>query len=158
MGVVSILLCAVAGAVFLAFSAFAVALELGYFPSTAAVAGDDLPDHVVALLREERILEPDEEVLYYYSGGLFDYLEDGNLCTDRRVISYWSEAGELYVEAAPYADIVDLEVEPAAGWIEDATLHAELRSGEVITLYVAGEDDGDAAFEAALRRAWRRGR
>ncbi len=158
VGVLSALLCALAALVFLAFGALGVALELGYFPDTAAVAGEDLPDRVVAMLREEGVLEAEERVLYYYSGGLFDYMEDGNLCTDRRVISYWTEEGELYVEAAAYADIVGLEVEPAEGWAFDATFHVELASGDVITLFVAGEDDGDEAFEAALRRAWGRGR
>ena len=158
MGVLSALLCALAALVFLLFAAFGVALELGYFPDTAAVAGEDLPDRVVAMLREEGVLEPEEQVLYYDSGGLLDYMEDGNLCTDRRVISYWTEEGELYVEAAAYADIVDLEVEPAEGWMFDATFRVELANGDEITLFVAGEDDGDAAFEAALRRAWGRGR
>ena len=152
------LLCAGAGLVFLAFAAFAVALEIGYFPGTVAVAGEDLPDFVVSLLREEGVLEPEESVLYYYSGGLIDYMEDGNLCTDRRVISYFTSAEELYVESTAYADIVRLEVDPADGWMSDATLHVEARTGEVITLYVAGEDGGDEAFEAALRRAWRRAR
>ncbi|MGC6488385.1 MAG: hypothetical protein ACON4Z_12115 [Planctomycetota bacterium] len=158
LGVLSILVCAGAGLVFVAFASFGVALELGYFPGTAAVSGADLPERVVTLLRDEGVIEADEEVLYFYGGGLFDYMEDGNLCTDQRVISYWTDGGELYVEAAAYADIVDVEVDPSDGWLVDATIDVEVRDGDVITLYVAGEGGGDEAFEAALRRAWRRGR
>ncbi|MHC4378821.1 MAG: hypothetical protein ACYS26_19640, partial [Planctomycetota bacterium] len=39
----------------------------GAWPGTAVTAGEDLPDFVEELLLENQILEPGEEILYFYS-------------------------------------------------------------------------------------------
>lgn len=157
-GVLTISACAVGGLLLLLVAAVGLAFEFGYVPDTCAVAGEDLPDHVVDKLRAADVLGPDEEVLYYYSGALWDHLEDGNLCTDRRVVSYWTDDGELFVTAAPYEEIVAVEVDRADAWYEDTTITVRVDGGLQIELFVAGEDEGDEAFEAALRSQWRRRR
>lgn len=102
-GVVAIVGFAIAGMIMLTLMVIGFMLELGYFPDSAAVAGSSVPDHVVEKLREADVIDDDEEVLYLYCGGLFDYLEDGNLFTDKRVISYWTEDEEVQIDAAPYS-------------------------------------------------------
>ena len=154
----TILACVLGGLLLLLAAAAGLAFELGYVPDTCAVAGEDLPDHVVDKLRAADVLGPEEEVLYYYCGGLWDYLEDGNLCTDRRVVSYWTEDGELFVLAAPFEEVVAVEVDRGGAWYEDTTITVSVDGGEQIELFVAREGDGDEAFEAALRSQWRRRR
>ena len=39
------------------------------------------------------VLEPGEKVLWFYSDGLLSIESDGNLLTDRRVVSYWEDEG-----------------------------------------------------------------
>jgi hypothetical protein len=157
-GVVAIVGFVLAGILMLSLMAIGMAFELGYFPDTAAVAGDDVPARVVARLRDADILEDDERVLYLYCGGLFDYLEDGNLCTDRRVISYWTEDEQLQVDAAPYGEIADVDVRYAKGWVDDALITIERDDGSQFVLYVAGENGGDRKFATALEHAWKRHR
>ena len=155
-GVAAIIGIVIGALMFVGFAILGFAMQLGYFPDSAAVEGDDLPAHVVEKLRDVRVLEADEQVLYFYSAGLFDYLEDGNLFTDRRVISYWSVDGELEIQAADYGQITDIRVDQADGWLDDASIHVECADGDEILLIVAGEGRGDRKFVTALRQAWER--
>ena len=50
---------------------------IGLFPSTTVVTGDALWDRDIKYLREEEILGPEEEIAYFYSGGIWSIAEDG---------------------------------------------------------------------------------
>ncbi len=154
----SILGIALAGAIFVGVLGLGVALELGYFPDTVAVAKEDLPEHVVRTLRDAGIVAEDEDVLFYYGGGLLDYLEDGNLFTDRRVISYWSEDGEVMVEDAAYAQVADIVADYADSWLLDSEVTVTRADGTQFVLFVAAEDGGDREFVRRLRSTWQRSR
>jgi len=157
-GIAAIIGFALAGVLFIGFAVLGMVLNLGYFPDSAAVRGSDLPSHVVEKLVDADIIEPDEQVLYYYCAALFDYLEDGNLFTDKRVISYWEEGEQLQVEAAPYSEIADIDVEQASGWLDDALITIEREDGSQFVMYVSGEKGGDRKFQKELERAWARNR
>ncbi len=141
--------------------AIGVAAEMGYLPPTAVVERAKLRTSVVELLREHGILEPGETVRYYYSTGFLSYLEDGNIVTDRRVISYWQPLGETAIEvaAATYAEIADVAVDWGDSFLDDTVITVTLREDEngiagEIELWASTEDGGDKKFHAELERLW----
>ncbi|MHC4895026.1 MAG: hypothetical protein ACYTFV_17110, partial [Planctomycetota bacterium] len=123
----------------------------GAWPGTAVTAGEDLPDFVEELLLENQILEPGEEILYFYSLALTNYLDDGNVLTDRRVISYTMDTGKLGVSSATFAEILLIEPEFSEDAFGDTSLMVETED-EYIYLFLSSEDGKDRLFIEELER------
>lgn len=72
----------------------------------------------------ERIVPPlpGEKYLYFYSLGVANFSEDGNLITDQRVVSYSEEEGELFLAEARYADITDISVQQGKSFLDDTVI------------------------------------
>ena len=130
---------------------FTVLLELKVLPPTEVLKGDEVPDHYRRTLRELGVLEEGERVLYFYSGGLLSIREDGNLLTDRKVVSYCTEDEEFRVWSAAFHEIEDVQVEGADGWLDDTRVTVMLESGDEILLFLSTEDGRDEDFVKALR-------
>tara|TARA_B100000745_G_scaffold282397_1_gene215707 strand:+ start:2495 stop:2917 length:423 start_codon:yes stop_codon:yes gene_type:complete len=71
--------------------------------------------------------EEGEQFKYFYTLGVFDVSEDGNLVTTTRVISWFYDEGEFYRYDTFYSDIVDVTViEPEEFWENTVvTIHHE---------------------------------
>lgn len=123
----------------------------GTWPSTAVTAGEDLPDFVAELLAENQILEPGEEILYFYSLALTNYLDDGNVLTDRRVIRYTMDEGDLNVTAATFAEVLLIEPEYPEDALGDTSLKVQSED-ELIYLFLSTENERDRAFIEELER------
>ena len=91
-------------------------VETHFIPDTEAAPGEDLPRRVVEMLVENGIVEPGETILYYYSDGFLSHLDDGNLFTTERVISYERVDGELSTASAAYEEIEDIGMNPFKGF------------------------------------------
>ena len=144
--------CTLAMALVFALLAYAAwQFESGAWPDTAVTAGEDLPDFVTNLLLENQILEPGEEILYFYSLAITDYLGDGNVLTDRRVISYSRSEDGMLFSAARFAEVERIESDYAQGALEDTALTVETEDG-AIHLLLSTENGGDRVFVAELER------
>lgn len=132
----------------LAFSTLAV--------PTRALYGSELwesqREQVVALGH----LDPDEEILLFYSAGLFSFEEDGNLLTDRRVVSWETFEGERWRASADYGAIADVEVVWSESLLADTQIKVHATDGRSIGLIVSAEDDRDHAFVQRLETLRRR--
>src|SRR5262245_7475725 len=96
---------------------------LGSFgPPTRALYGSELPDRYRASLIELGHVERGERVLFFYSAGYFSIAEDGNLLTDRRVISYETRDGELWRESVAYEGIREVEVAWSQSALEETVV------------------------------------
>jgi hypothetical protein len=144
------------GAVGAAAVVITVLMGTGHVPDTAAIPGEELPAATSAFLVEQGLVEPDEQVLYFYSGGFLSLREDGNLFTDRRVISYFEhgDADELVVEQAAYPEIADVEVEYGDGFLADSEVTIVRTDGESFLLLVCNEDGHDRRFVERLLETW----
>lgn len=116
--------------------------ESGLVPGTAVVSGEELRPGVRALLVEDGLIEEDEEILLFYSAGFLSYRADGNLLTDRRVVSYEERDGELWSAALGYEEIAAVEVEDPGGSLTDAVVGVYDEDGEGFLLLVSREADG----------------
>lgn len=149
IGCGSLILLAVAGIV-----ALGIGIESGALPDTAAQPHGKIPASVPTKLIEWEILDPDEEILYFYSAGLFSIKEDGNLFTDRRVVSYDSTDDGLQVSSAEYDRIVKIELDATDNWIDDSVITIYTTDGEWFVLLVSAESDRDQDFYRKLRHTW----
>lgn len=131
-------------------------IEAKFVPDTEAVRGNELREATIQELVENGVLEEGETIQYFYSAGLFSYLEDGNLFTDRRVISYSSlDSDDPFLEAATFDEIAALDISYSESFLEDSMIEVTRTSGDVFYLIVSAEEKGDRKFFKALEKRWR---
>ncbi len=128
-----------------------LASSLGFVPRSEVVYGDDLHSSVHSLLVEKNILQEREKIVLYYSSSTFSYLEDGNILTDERVVSYWQDDDKMKVNSIKLNDIEDVEMNSSGSWLEDTVIYVYSDS-EFLTL-VAGIYKGkDKEFFERLKK------
>lgn len=117
---------------------------------TAVVGGNEMKPRHTALLRERGVLLENEQVVMFYSAAVFSILSDGNMLTDRRVVSYETIDDELIVYEAAYEDIVEVTVLSEGGLFEDTMIGIETASDEYFAILASIEAGGDKRFLADL--------
>ena len=124
-----------------------VALSSGLIPNSQVVSGSRVWGPSLAFMENSRIIEPDEQILYFYAAGLFSFADDGNVLTDRRVISYYTDpqTGELFVESATFAEITDIQTE-TGNWIDPTIVTVTRQDGVWFQLFLGTEGQGDERF------------
>ena len=130
---------------------FSAGSSLGVFPSTRVVQGSEMKASDLAFLVETGLISPDEEVLYFYSLGLFSIESDGQLLTDQRVISYWQDpiTYEPVAASALFSEIADVETNWGAG-LTDTLVRITVSDGTEFFLVLSTEAGGDREFIDAL--------
>jgi hypothetical protein len=131
--------------------AFVSLAALGTFgPPTHVQLGSEVPDRHARVLRDAGILEPGERIEFLYSNAFFSVASEGNLLTDRRVVSWEEAAGERYVYAAPFAEVAAVEPEYSSDVFTDSVLTVFTRDGDSFLLFLSNEKGRDRAFVEAL--------
>jgi len=131
--------------------------ETGTIPGTKVVTGAELNADARQMLIDEGVVEAGELIHHYYSTGILSYREDGNLYTDRRVISYWEMDDEISVSEAFYSDIERIEPDYQDGLLLDSVvwIHGQSDGEEwAFDLYVSNEDGLDHTFIEGLIETW----
>jgi hypothetical protein len=125
-------------------------------PSTKVVPGSEMSSADLDYLRSAKIIESDETVLFFYSTGLFSMQDEGNVLTDRRVISYEkeSEDSELTIAATPFARIKDIGVEYGESTFDDTIVTVTQEDDEEFLLLLSTEEKGDRRFVDRLMELW----
>jgi len=133
----------------------AVPSQMRLRPESITVAGENLSaDHLQAL-RNAGYVSPTETVRYFYSDGPTSVLEDGNLFTDERIVSYAQLVNETFHESARFDEVVDLQVLPAGPGESTSSIYVVKDNGAVFYLLVATLGGGDSLFANALFERWR---
>jgi len=128
-------------------------IEAGVLPDTLVQRGDEVSDRHAETLKEIGALGPDEELLYFYSSGFLSIKEDGNLLTDKRVVSYETWEGEFELASIPLEEITNIVVEVEGNTWEDAEIRVESAS-EDLHLFLSVEEGRDKEFLKALHAKW----
>lgn len=118
--------------------------------SHTGMTGGTLPQKYKVFLVENGILDEGEEVRYFYSPGMFGFETDGNILTDRRVISYWEVEGKREAWSAGFGEITGLAVHRKGGLKHDTILAVERGSGDPLVFFLSGREKWDENFIAAL--------
>jgi hypothetical protein len=122
---------------------------LAFGPPTRALRAAEIPSGYAEKLVQAGILETGEHMEFFYSAGLFSILEDGNLFTERRVVSYETSDGELSLAAAAYDQIRGIEVDFSDG-LGDSMVTVSTHDGGEFVLLVSAEEGRDREFVAQL--------
>ncbi len=134
-----------------------LAVIAAFAPPTRALRDSEIPSSYQTALLEAGVLEPDEQIQFFYSAGFFSILEDGNLLTQKRVISYETAGGELLVASSPYSEIRELDVAYSDSFLEDTIITISTSSGDEFILFVSTEDGRDKEFVSVLESRLPRG-
>ena len=137
-------------------------MRSGRAPDSRILDRHELHERIVDRLRALELQEG-EEIVLFYSSAVFDVAFDGNLLTDRRVVSWFqSEDEERAVDSVDLGAIDTIMVRFTSHVFEDTTLDVfESVDGESIyaaTVLLSNEEDGDHLFvEELVKRARRAG-
>ncbi len=136
-----------------AFMSIGFMSMVGVIPSTEVLAGDKVPKHQKEALIHEGIIDEGESVEYFYSQGLMSIMEDGNLLTDQRVISYFmNESGEMEIYELYLDEISDIQLISEGDFLSDSLYQVNgFEEDKWLQIYLSKEMDGDQDFVSALQ-------
>ncbi|MHA1527876.1 MAG: hypothetical protein ACTSVG_02560 [Alphaproteobacteria bacterium] len=134
----------------LPIAGFTIASTTGVIPPTTVIAGAELSARQIKMIREFAELEQYERIDFFYSNSLFLYRDDGNVVTDKRVVSYYTdESGTRYVATANFDQILSLHVRMGA-FFEDTFILVCMPENEYLVLYAGAQEKEDRRFVDSL--------
>ena len=128
--------------------------HFGIVPPTKVVTGDSLRQTDIDLLKKEGYLREDEDIIYFYSGGLSTIDEHGAFFTNLRVVTYGeNEEGQFY-DWAKYPEIANIELSYDMEFPYDALITVARDDNYQFVLMIATEEELDRTFYEALKDRW----
>ncbi len=141
------------GLLVLLVAGFGVLTMSGLFPSTEVTSGSEMRQKDRSLLIETGIVQPKEDIRYFYSDGFLSILEDGNILTDQRVIRYVRDkTNGLKVYEFMIDEIKQVKLIEQGNAINPSIYEVRsFREDSWVRLSLSTESGGDVAFIEALR-------
>jgi len=118
-------------------------------PDTKAVPGAQMPRKHLDTINSLGLLQPGEQVQYFYSDAMMNIENGMYFFTDQKVVVYVKDSAEPKIEV-PLGDIVAVDSELSDSWLEDSIIWLELADGSQVTFPVSMEAGGDEKFIGAL--------
>jgi len=122
------------------------------------VEGHELTDRQRQQLLDHGLVDPDETIVVFYSAGVFSILEDGNIITETRVISYFEdEDAEDGIELhwAEYDEILEVSIVDQGDTWSDSLISADLADDEFLEFWCPVEHGQDTRFVTEIRSRMR---
>jgi hypothetical protein len=122
-------------------------------PGTEVLPGKQLNAKYVNFAINEGLLEPGEQIQYWYSDAFSDFTDGFYFFTDQKVVLYsnsWEEPALLL----PFDKILDIEFRHDPSFFEDSQLVLELADGTSVNFPVSSDNDGDQRFYRRLTTLW----
>ena len=142
------------GLIFAVLVMFGTMVETGVLPSDRVVAGAELGERHVTILREAGLLEPDETLELFFSEGLFSIKEGGSLLTDQRVLVFSGFKNHEEVEAYEilHENIVSVEQTQQGDFTNFAIYQVHSSEEDAwVELWLPHEYDDDKRFVNAIK-------
>jgi uncharacterized protein (DUF983 family) len=146
---------AVVPALVLFGSTLSLVEKSGLKPLPQVVAGDAVPAEHVRALQKAGYVNPNEDVLLFYSNGTVSVLEDGNLLTTDRVVSYAYDFDSTFYASARYGEVVDVFLDTLTAPSSLRPLYIVPRNGEIFYLLLPTFKGQDRGFLRKLEQRWR---
>ena len=123
-------------------------------PDIEVVPGAQVPQKFLSKIRALDLLEPGEQVRFFYSDAFINIIEEGfYLFTDRKVVVYKREY-EQPALVLPFAEIKGMDIEFSRSTWEDSQVYLKLADDGVVSFPVSSEGGGDKRFYEALKGTW----
>jgi len=129
----------------------------GSSPETWVVPGKQLNSKYFSAIGELGLIDNGEEILYWYSDALVDFMEGFYFFTDNKVVIY-SQVFENPAIIVYYPEILDIVFSPNPSFFEDSQITLYLRDGSTVFFPVSSEKGGDEKFYNLLLKTWQSGR
>ncbi len=126
-------------------------------PDIKAVPGSNMRSDEMKVINSLGLLEPGEQILYFYSDALLTIEAGMYFCTDLKVVVYREDAAEPTISAT-YDEIVDITAEFDDSFFVDSMFYLDLEDGSTILFPVSSEAGGDRRFFDSLTAAWKKTR
>lgn len=123
-------------------------------PGTEVVPGRQLKSKYVSFATDEGLLDPTEQIQYWYSDAFSDFTDGFYFFTDKKVVVYnksWEEPAILM----PFDSIQNITFHADPSFSEDSQLFLELKDGTFVNFPVSSENGGDQRFHKRLRALWK---
>jgi hypothetical protein len=118
-------------------------------PALSPVPGREVSAADRRVLEEMGVLEPNEDLELFYSGGFLSIRESGAAITTGRLVLYHDDGN---IETAALGDISAITLTPGTKWVEDGRFVVETDAGDILLFSVCAEEDGDQLFHRVLLR------
>jgi len=120
-------------------------------PETKVYASNEIPDDYATVLKDLRLVDPGETVIWFYSDALGDVRDGFSFVSDRKVVVYDGSRTASPATVVPFSEIVDAELHRDTSWVMDSTITLMLRDGRSVAFLVSSELDRDRhVFETIL--------
>lgn len=124
-------------------------------PETAAIPGSKMRHDHMATIQRLGLLDPGEQIQFFYSDALVDIEQGLYFFTDKKVVVYDKSQADPSI-VVPFEKIVDITADFSGSWIDDSTIWLELDDQTMVSFPVATEADGDHRFFEVLKATWKR--
>lgn len=140
--------------------AFVALSSIGFLPSTAVITGDTVWDRDIKYLREKEILGLEEEIVYFYSEGMWSIAEGGQFFSTENVTSYYQypDTGKYYLNYSSFSDISDIDVKWAETFWDITVVTISTTDDDPFDLWLSSESGGDRKFVDAMTEYWNKSR
>lgn len=145
----------VVGVVLLGLPVFYLVTLVMGGPYLRVVTGDELKLSHAEILLTEGIVDPGEDVVLFYSAGIFSIRENGNVITNSRVISYYEIEDYLSIRTGLLDEMKNITVLTKGGSFSDTVLLVVFENGAEFKMDVTTYDDGDVRFLDELNKRMR---
>jgi hypothetical protein len=116
-------------------------------------AGNEMRTDDIDILKSNRVISVDDNIIYFYSQGLFSILESGDILTEDRVISYFTDENqELQIFEIYLSEITDVDLESKGDLLNESVYKVNTVDPERwLKLFLSDEQNGDQKFVEAMR-------
>lgn len=123
-------------------------------PSFEVIKGNELDEEQLSFVQQKGLLEPDEQIDYWYSHGLFDFKDGFVFFTAQKVVIYNSE-WDTPAEHIRFEHIKEIEIkEDSTDVLSDPTIYLYLYDNTYFYFPVSNENDKDQEFYNRMREVW----
>ena len=139
------------GSVILALTATCIYIGV-VGPDTKVLPGAQVPARFGAQIWKLNLLEPDEQIRYFYSDALVNIENGFYLLTDRRLIVYSRTFDEPAI-LVPFSEIREVEAFFSDSWLEDSLITVTLADDTTVSFPASCEGGGDRRMYDTLRKS-----
>lgn len=122
-----------------------------YGPDTAVYTGNRVPSRFLRTIKSVGALDEDETILFFYSDALTD-IRDGFYFVSNKKVAIYIRETDTPLTAIPFQDIARAELHRSDSFLEDSQITLYLHNGNVHSLPVSNEHDGDRQFFDAIQQ------
>lgn len=110
---------------------------------TSVMTTYEIPEKIMSYITQEFEIASDETVEYFYSNSVdYSFKEEGNIITDKRIISYGTDSS-FWVDSANYEEISNIESNNSDDYEGLTEVDINLKDDSYIILWLSNTEDMD---------------